>query len=78
MFDKLRVWRKVFKRDVHNGTFIYFQLSKHVPGLEIHNQPEIQSLELQFKCLNDSTIDFHILHFVYYNSIITIQTNEGT
>jgi hypothetical protein len=55
---------------------IYKNSQKHVPNLEIHDQPDIQSLELQFKGENDLTIEFHILHPVHYSSIITIQTNE--
>jgi hypothetical protein len=51
---------------------------KHVPDLEIHDQPDIQSLELQFKGENDSTIEFHILHSVQCNSIITFRTDECT
>jgi len=51
---------------------------KHVPDIEIHDQPDIQRLELQFKGENDSTIEFHILHSVYYNPIIKIRTNECT
>jgi len=49
---------------------------KYVLNLEIHDQPDIQSLELQFKGDNDSTIEFHILHSVHCSSIIAIQTNE--
>jgi uncharacterized protein Usg len=49
---------EIFKRNVDNDTFKYFpNLQKHMNDLEIHEKPDIQSLQMQFPSITDSTID---------------------
>jgi hypothetical protein len=50
MFDNIKAFEikmKIFKRDVDNGIFKYLpNLQRHMTDLEIHEKPDIQSLQM--------------------------------
>jgi uncharacterized ubiquitin-like protein YukD len=49
---------EIFKRNVDNDTFKYFpNLQKHMTDLEIHENPDILILQMQFSSITDSTIE---------------------
>jgi hypothetical protein len=60
---------KFFKRDVNNDTFKYFPSpQKHTTDLEIHEKTDIQSLQMQFSSINDSTIEQFSTRFAQFRT----------
>jgi hypothetical protein len=72
MFDNIKAFEiklKMIKRDVDNDTFKYFpNLQKHMTDLEIREKPDIQSLQMQFSSIIDSTIEQFASRFTQFMS----------
>ncbi|XP_062887396.1 general transcription factor II-I repeat domain-containing protein 2A-like isoform X1 [Mobula hypostoma] len=70
MFDNIKAFEiklEVFKRDVENGTFKYFpNLKKHMTAVEIPEKTDIQSLQIQFLSIIDSTAEHFSFRFTKF------------
>jgi hypothetical protein len=72
MFDNIKAFEiklKICKCYVNNNTFKYFpNLQKHMTDLEIHEKPDIQSLQMQFSSIIDSNIEQFSSRFTQFKS----------